>query len=220
MESLLYYSCVVSLAFLFVIYKRSRNKKANVCSEVATEQISDKEINNSYEEDEYRKLDSCIGEIVDLIAVKIGNENREINPRDAILCSGNLIGMFMFLSFNFNYKKIEPGNVLLSQEANEVGPKVINHLLNLLKKHNINIDNTDNSNIYKSSLTYIEILERLQKDAMEIMKKYYLDYDQAILICISAAAFIIENLSSEIDVNEGYGIAIYGIVEGSKTVPF
>ena len=88
---------------------------------------------------EQEKIDSCIGDIVDLIAIKIGNKKREINPRDAILCSGNLIGMFMFLSFNFDFEKLSPGDVLLSNEANELGSKIISRLLYELKKYGIEI---------------------------------------------------------------------------------
>ena len=126
----------------------------------------------------------------------------------------------MFLSFDIKYQELEPGSVLLSNEANELGPKVINRLLYELNNYKIEIDKADNSNIYKSSLTYLEILELTQKDAMEIMKKYGFDYKQAMIICISATAFIIRNVSSNVDVNEGFGIATYGIVQGSKTIPY
>ena len=169
---------------------------------------------------QYEKINSCIGEIVDLIAVKIGNEKREINPRDAILCSGNLIGLFMFLSFDFEYKKLEPGSVLLSEKANELGPKVINRLLLELKNYGIEIQDNNNSNIYESSLSYLDIMNKVQKDAIEIFSKYNFDYNQATIICISAAAFVIQNVSTNVDANEGVGIAIYGIIQGSKTVPY
>lgn len=215
-----YYILVIVLVCLFVIYKVFSNKKIK-----NNEQLKEKSCKTYTEEkeipsDENKKIDSCIGEIVDLIAIKIGNQKREINPRDAILCSGNLIGMFMFLSFDIKYQELEPGSVLLSNEANELGPKVINRLLYELNNYKIEIDKADNSNIYKSSLTYLEILELTQKDAMEIMKKYGFDYKQAMIICISATAFIIQNVSSNVDVNEGFGIATYGIVQGSKTIPY
>ena len=169
---------------------------------------------------EQEKIDSCIGDIVDLIAIKIGNKKREINPRDAILCSGNLIGMFMFLSFNFDFEKLSPGDVLLSNEANELGSKIISRLLYELKKYGIEIKNNKDSDLYESSLSYLEILDRLQKDAMDIMSKYDFNYEQAYILCTSAAAFIIQNVSTKVDVNEGFAIALYGIIQGSKTVPY
>lgn len=224
--SLIFGSIVVLLVFLFVIYKKFSTKKKDVSTEINTErQTSEINTKSSEKETEMptdinKKIDSCIGEIVDLIAVKIGNQKRETNPRDAILCSGNLVGMFMFLSFDFKYQELEPGSILLSNEANELGPKVISRLLYELNNYNIKIDKTDDSNIYNSSLTYLEILERTQKDAMEIMKKYNFDYNQAMIICISATAFIIKNASPNVDVNEAFGIATYGIIQGSKSVPY
>ena len=53
---------------------------------------------------------------------------------------------------------------------------------------------------------------------MDIVKKYGFDYRQAIVICISASAFIVQNVSS--NVNEAFGIAAYGIIQGSKTIPY
>jgi hypothetical protein len=39
------------------------------------------------------------------------------------------------------------------------------------------------------------------------------------IISISATAFIINNVKEKVDVSEGFGISIFSIIEGSKTVP-
>lgn len=184
MNSAMFCGLFAFALFLFVACSRWGDRKKH----------SGAEINRQADEsgapsDERAKIEACIGEIVDLIAEKIGNQERQVNPRDAILCSGNLIGMFMFLSFDLRYQELEPGSVLLSDEANSLGPKIISRLLHEL-------------------------------DAMEIMRKYGFDCRQAMIICTSAAAFIIQNVRAGVDANEGGGIATYGIIKGSKTVPY
>ena len=191
----------------------------------ARKKHSGAEINRQADEsgapaDERAKIEACIGEIVDLIAEKIGNQERQVNPRDAILCSGNLIGMFMFLSFDLKYQELEPGSVLLSDEANSLGPKIISRLLHELDAYGIKIDSTASPVVYESPLTYLDMLGRTQNDAIEIMRKYGFDCRQAMIICTSAAAFIIQNVRAGVDANEGVGIATYGIIQGSKTVPY
>jgi hypothetical protein len=169
-----------------------------------------------------KNINDCIGEIVDLIAVKIGNEKREINPIEAISSCANLVGLFMFLSFGIPTKELEQGSVLLSEQANEIGPKVINRLGYEMSKYGLEIDQSkikDYQNPDPKKLPYVETLKRIQIPAIEIMKKHNFSHERAMIISISATAFIIYNLKTGIDLNKAYSLAIYGIVEASKTVP-
>ena len=178
-----------------------------------------KQLENSIE---MENINNCIGEIVDLIAVKIGNEKREINPIAAISSCANLVGFFMFLSFRISTNNLEPGSVLLSDQADETGSKVINRLGYEMIKYGLEIDQSkikDYLNPDPDKLPYIETLKKIQTPAIKIIKKYKFSYEKAIIISISATAFIIYNLKTRIEINKAYSLAIYGIVEAAKTIP-
>ena len=78
-------------------------------------------------------------QIIELIAAALG-ENRAMHPGTAITSCARLAGSFLFRSFNFPAKNISPGNVVLSEHANEKGPVLINILGWTLSNFEINID--------------------------------------------------------------------------------
>lgn len=179
-------------------------------------------VNNSDIEsnDKFINIDKCISDIVDLVAEEIGDINRVIIPEQAISSCANLIGYSMFMSFGFNTDKLEPGSILLSEQANEMGPRVIGRLESEISQYGLKIDQTKvKYGKNEKNLTYIETLKKIQKRFIELINKYNYSYEEAMIIAISATAFIINNVSSKIDVSEGFGISIFGIIEGSKTVP-
>ena len=81
------------------------------------------------------------GELVELIAEKIGDSNRAIHSETAISASALLSGSLLLRSFNLNLNVGEPGSVLLSEEANEQGPMLVNILGGFLQVFNIHINN-------------------------------------------------------------------------------
>lgn len=71
------------------------------------------------------KQSKATGELVDLVAAKVGIE-RAIHPATAISTSARLSGSFLFRSFGFNTSNLNPGSLLLSEQANEKGMQLIN----------------------------------------------------------------------------------------------
>jgi hypothetical protein len=71
------------------------------------------------------------GEFVELIAAKIG-DGRSIHSETAIAACARLSGSLLLRSFNFQLEALEPGTALLSEEANQKGPELINTMLGFL----------------------------------------------------------------------------------------
>jgi len=65
-----------------------------------------------------------VGELVDLVAGLFG-EDREIHAETAIASAARLSGSFMFRSFDLELQGIEPGTLILSKEADEKAPHLI-----------------------------------------------------------------------------------------------
>jgi hypothetical protein len=167
-----------------------------------------------------KEQNKAANDIVELIASKIGNEKREIDPIEAISTSARLAGSLLFRSFNFEINDAKPGSVILSENANIKGPELINITYAMLHNFGVEIDDekVQNGDQKESKNNFLDAINLVQNQALEIMKKYDLSYEQLAQSTAIATAFIIEqskNISSE----TGFGTAIYYYIEGSKTYP-
>jgi len=160
------------------------------------------------------------GEIVDLIASAIG-KNREVHSATAIATSARLSGSFLFKSFGLEIDDAKPGTAVLSQQANEEGPELINVIGTVLSNMGVSVDNDkmESAQIQKTELDFLQSLDSTQTKASELMKKYGLTEKEMAVTCAMSTAFIIQQCQNDIDVESGFNTAVYGLIEGSKTVP-
>jgi hypothetical protein len=160
------------------------------------------------------------GEIIELITAEF-SENRAIYPGTAISSCARLSGSFLFRSFDFPTKNISPGSVVLSEQANEKGPVLINILGWTLNNLDINIDANKLMEASKaeSNLSFLDTLNLLQNKAATIMYQNKLNFEQMAYSCAMAAAFLIKECQPDLTVESGFNTAIYNFVEGSKTYP-
>ena len=166
------------------------------------------------------KQNKATGEIVDLIANSIGR-NREVHSATAIATSARLSGAFLFRSFGLNIDGAKPGTAALSQQANEEGPKLINVIGTVLSNLGVTVDNEKikSAEIQKCELDFLQSLNATQTKASEIMKKYGLNEKEMASACAMSTAFIIQQCQNDLDVESAFNTAVYGLIEGSKTVP-
>lgn len=165
----------------------------------------------------------AIGEFVDLIAATVGN-NRAIHPETAIASSARLSGSLLMRSFNFQFSHLEPGSVLLSEEANEKGPMLINILSAYLSTANIQLDRSKlggqpDQKGQQPQLDFLGSISQLQNEALNICKNNELAFADAAQAAALATAFIVKECAPQIGAEVGYNVAVYGFIEGSKTVP-
>ena len=160
------------------------------------------------------------GEIVDLIAEKIGT-NRQIHSATAIAAGARLAGSFLFRSFGFKLGDIKPGTAVLSEEANEKGPLLINILIGTLSNMGVELDGEkmDKATNVDSNLSFKDTLEKIQEDAFQIMTVQQLSHEEMAYSCAMATAFIIKECKNDLPVESGFNTAVYGFIEGTKTCP-
>lgn len=159
-------------------------------------------------------------EIVSLIAAELG-ENRAIHPATAITSCARLAGSMLLRSFDFPAKDLSPGNVVLSEKANEKGPDLINILGFVLSNLGINIDNekAGSSSPAESNLGFIDTLKLLQNKAVNIMNQNQLTFEQMAHSCAIATAFLVKECAQDLPAEQGFYTAVYSFIEGSKTWP-
>lgn len=171
-----------------------------------------------------KEENNAAGELVELIASKIGDSNRAIHPETAISASSRLAGSFLLRSFELDLNVGEPGSVLLSEEANEQGPILINILGGFLSASNIQINKekiggSENQRGETPHLTTIEAIALLQNEALNICNKNSLNMQNSAKAAALATAFIVKECSPQIGVETAFNVAIFGFIEGSKTIP-
>ena len=162
----------------------------------------------------------AVNEIVEMIVDAIGKGSREIDTTEAISSTARLAGSFLFRSFGFEINDAKPGTVMLSEEANTKGPQLVNITHAVLQNFGIQIDNNkmSNGNQKQAESNFIEVIDKIQNPALEIMNNNKLSYEQMAQSSAIATAFIIQQ-SNNISPEEGFGTAIYHYIEGTKTNP-
>lgn len=171
-----------------------------------------------------KEQNSAAGELVELIALKIGDGNRAIHPETAISASARLAGSLLLRSFNLDPNVGEPGSVLLSEEANKQGPILVNILSGFLSASNIQIDKEKVGGNEKlrgedPHLTTIESIALLQNEALNICKENSLNMQSSAQAAALATAFVVKECAPQIGTETAFNVAILGFIEGSKTIP-
>ena len=163
---------------------------------------------------------AAVNDIVEMVVTVIGNGSREIDTTEAISSTARLAGSFLFRSFGFKINDARPGTVMLSEEANIMGPQLVNITQAVLQKFGIQIDpgKMPNGNQKQATSNFVDVIGKLQIPALEIMKSNDLNFEQMAQSAAIATAFIIQQ-SSNIIPEDGFGTAVYHYIEGSKTYP-
>lgn len=160
------------------------------------------------------------GDIIELIAAKLGSENRKLDIDLAISTCARLAGSFMFRSFGFKTTDNDAGSVLLSENANIKGPELLQTTRIALHNYGIVIDPDKMKGFTpeKSKIDFIYAIDIVQNEALDIMNKYELSYEQFAHSAALATAFIIQQ-SSNRPAEQSFSQAIYHYIEGLKTCP-
>ena len=163
------------------------------------------------------------GDFVDLIAGRLG-AGRAIHPETAIATSARISGSLLLRSFGFDLDSQEPGTVLLSKEANEQGPALVNLLAAFLASGKIQLDQTKLGGAAEHrgaepDLNTQQSLALIQEDALQIAERNSLSLRQAAEAAALATGFIVKECIASIGGETGFNVAAFGFIEGSKSVP-
>jgi hypothetical protein len=161
------------------------------------------------------------GPFVDLIASKLGR-GREVQSETAIACSARVAGNLLLRSFNFDISELRPGSVILSEEANEKGPALVSIVEMIVARFGLKIDPASAGGKgcgHEAELSFLETMDLLQEEAIRISERFGLTFEEAAQAAAVATGFIVKECAKSIDVDIGFNAAVYGFIEGSKTVP-
>jgi hypothetical protein len=157
---------------------------------------------------------------VDLVSSRLGGD-QGVHPETAITSAARLAGSMLLRSFQFDLDTHEPGSILLSPEANEKGPQLINVLGTMLENFGISLDKSKlgTERGENPKLSYLEAMDIFQNDVLRILENTQLEYEDGAIAIGMATAFIVKECSTSIGAEIGFNSAVYGFIEGTKTIP-
>jgi hypothetical protein len=147
---------------------------------------------------------------------------RSANVATVIAGASRMAGTFMFRSFNFQPDTARPGDAVLSVEANEKGPQLMNVLGNVLTHIGIVVSESfveSTAEDDQPKYNFLDTEKLLEPEFEKIKKQYELSYSDAAYAVAAAVAFLIKEYGDLIDNDIAFGIAVYGFIEGTKTLP-
>ena len=156
------------------------------------------------------------------IATSFG-KGREVHAGTAIAAAGRMTGAFLFRSFDFDLPNGKPGTAVLSEVANEAGPRKMQELADCLTAFGIAISDasasTPTPTEHKPQEDYLTTYSRFAGPFWAIKEQQALTLDEAASACTMTIAALIRECQATIEPGIAFGIAVYGIIEGSKTIP-
>ena len=167
-------------------------------------------------------IHNAAGQLVDLVASKIG-QGRAVHSETAISSASRLAGSLLFRSFHLQFDNLPPGTPLLSDQANERGPMLVSILANYLESAQVPFNSPTAENTQErgepSKFDFVATLSMLQEDAIALARQNAISLEQSAQAAALATAFIVKECSANIGPRLAFNAAVFGIIEGCKTVP-
>jgi hypothetical protein len=143
-----------------------------------------------------------------------------VHAETAIAAAARMAGTFLLRSFGFRLDGVEPGNVVLSEEANREGPRLVHVLGSFLAQLGIA---RDRGKLDEPSdpprRGFLETQRELEPRFAEVRDGFGLSLPEAAESAAVACALLIQRTARVLDPSVAFGIAVYGFIEGSKTAP-
>jgi hypothetical protein len=155
-----------------------------------------------------------------MAGLKIGEG---VHPPTVVAASARMAGTYLFRSFGFDLSGVRPGEIVLSVEANEQMPLLMQITAGILHRIGITIPesptNTPAEAKNQPKLEFLETQRKVEPAYAPIKAKFKLSDQQAAQSVAVGTALLIRHCAKVLDPNVAFGIAVYGFIEGAKTTP-
>lgn len=146
-----------------------------------------------------------------------------VHPETAISATARMAGSFLFRSFGLALGDAQPGQAVLSDEANRQGPALLAVLGTVLTHLGVVLDREQLATAVgpgnRSQLEFLASQRLLEPAYAAIRERHGLALPAAAEAAAVAAALLVQHSAEALDPHAGFGVAAYGFIEGTKTVP-
>jgi len=151
-------------------------------------------------------------------ALKVGEG---VHPPTLVAAGARMAGIYLFRSFGLDVAGVSPGDIVLSVQANEQTPLLIQITAEILARIGITIanapPNTPPDSKTKPALDFLETQKKVEPLYAPIKSSFALSDEQAAQAVAVATALLIRHCAKVLDPNVAFGIAAYAFIEGCKT---
>lgn len=148
---------------------------------------------------------------------------RGVHAETAIAGAARMAGTFLFRSFGFTAQGVAPGQVVLSDQANEEGPALIQILGGVLSHVGVVLESDKLGAAVSESVqpnrSFLETQRLLEPRYRTTQTRLGLSQKEAAEAAAVAAALLIQQCSQVLDPHDAFNVAVYGFIEGTKTAP-
>lgn len=150
-----------------------------------------------------------------------------LQAESVVAAMARMAGTYYFRSFGYAAMQLQPGQAVLSQEASEKGPELMNLTHAVLSNLGVKIDDDGVRRGFQQPddrhvpvMDFASTQPRLEAAFAPIKAQYELSNVEAGKAAACATALLIYNCRDVLAPTIAFGIAVYGFVEGTKTTPW
>ena len=150
-------------------------------------------------------------------------DERGAHAETCVAGAARMAGTFLFRSFGLPTQNLDPGSPVFSELANQRGPVLVEVLKSGLigLKVPVNESKVDDEprTGHEPLIDLASTQRKLEKKLTVIATAHGLDNESAARACALATALLMHQTRSVLDPSISFGIAVYGFVQATKTVP-
>ena len=146
-----------------------------------------------------------------------------VHPPTVIAGCARMAGTSLFRSFGLQLPGVEPGQAVLSKEADEHSPMLLRVAARILANLGVALPSSPQGPLVDDKaqpiLGFLETQRRLEPLFSPIQARHALSLRQAAQASAIAVALLIHHFARHLPPSTAFGLAAFGFVEGSKTAP-
>jgi hypothetical protein len=150
-----------------------------------------------------------------------------LQTESAIAAMARMAGTYYFRSFGYAAMQLEPGQAVLSDEANTKGPELMHLAHEVLARLGVKLEDArvraalkHKADRHTPRLGFAYTQPRVERAFASVKDAHGLSNVEAGKAAACAVALLIHNSRDELDPAVAFGLATYGFIEGTKTAPW
>ncbi len=156
-------------------------------------------------------------------AIDMLKTERGVHVETALAGLARMAGTFLFRGFDFPLNEVQPGQVVLSGNSNEEGPRLVELMGGVLAHLGVTLEDEKIGGApepeHMPSRDFLETQKLLEPAFLEIKERHGLSMNEAAGAGAVATALLIQQCAQAFDPHVAFGLAVYGFIEGAKTAP-
>ena len=164
-----------------------------------------------------------VGKAIRLLLVERLTTEEGVHAETIVAAAGRLAGSLLFRTFNLALDRHQPGSTILSDIANMKGPELLDTFGEATEQLEISLSAQSLAELvpeeHQPHQSLLDQLASLTVPITEIGVQHNLSLEETAHACAIAAALLVRDVSDVLEPKMAARIVVYGLVEGTKTVP-